>query len=700
MLCAISAFFIRWVSIAVSYKIYDYLNNPISSLPGVGDKAREALHRLGCFTFLDLLSHLPSKVVFRSVCANPDKVESNSEQILSLKFLEISTNTRGKVKKVYCDSSGIPVELVYFNYFPYHFFSNKKYGDNVVVLGSVKNINGVIQIAHPLIYKTIEEIPKISVVYPLTYAMTSSLIHKLVNIILMNLKKFSVPEWISAERSSSWPSFIKAFDSIHNPTCLEDIYPTSKYRRRLAFDDLVASTLAGSIARMERDKNCGIGCSFVGDLKRQILEKLQFTLTEGQVSALIDIEADQKSEHRMMRLLQGDVGSGKTLVALCAILNVIEGGHQAVLMAPTDILANQHFNWISGLGIKVDLLTGKITGKNRKRILDDLRHGQTKILIGTHAIFQDNVEFQDLRLVVIDEQQRFGVQQRMALMNKGKDTDVLVMSATPIPRTLSLTIYGDMDISIISDKPKGRMPIITYALQEGKVASVIEMIKNKLSNRDRVYWICPLIEGDPEGDSKAVENRFLYLKKIFAEEVGVLHGKLPQEQKDFIMNEFAIGKISILVSTTVVEVGVDVPEATLLIIESPDRFGLAQLHQLRGRVGRGSKQSECVLLYSPDSLTNSAVEKIKIMKNSNDGFYIAEQDLKLRGAGSVLGSKQSGLPDFKLADLEFHHDLLFEASKYAKEMLANANNPEIQEKIDFLLNIFGYRKNFNLLDAG
>ena len=688
-------------------EIYDYLNTSTKTLPGVGDKLYESLERLRCSTFIDLLMHFPTRVVFRSVCSDITKVANNSEHILQLKFLEISSSKKGKIRKVSCEKDGEPVELIYFNYFPHYFFNDKKYGDEIIILGTLKiHPSHGIQIAHPLIYKTLAEIPKISVIYPLTYAVNSALLHKFINIVLQNLKKFSFPEWMDSNKIQGygWSSFLDSLESIHNPSSVDSVIPSFSYRRRLAFDELVASQLAVALARKDRDQHHGNSSKFTGSLKSFVLKELGFTLTEGQVSALQEIETNQRSEHRMMRLLQGDVGSGKTLVALCAILNVIEDGHQAVLMAPTDILANQHLNWISkalvGLDIKIDLLTGKILGKNRQRILSELREGKLQLLIGTHAIFQDNVEFQDLRLVVIDEQQRFGVQQRMSLMSKGQDTDVLVMSATPIPRTLSLTIYGDMDISILSGKPKGRMPINTYALQDSKVATVIEAIKKKLSQEDRVYWICPLIEGNPEEDSKAAENRFHFLKKIFGDKVGLLHGRLPQEQKDSVMGEFATGKISILVATTVIEVGIDVPEATLLILESPDRFGLAQLHQLRGRVGRGAKQSDCIMIYSADSLTHSVVEKIKIMKSSNDGFYIAEQDLRLRGGGSVLGSKQSGLPEFLVADLEFHNDLLIEAGKYAREMLSRSNEPQMQDKIDFLLNIFRYKKNFKLLDAG
>lgn len=685
---------------------YHYLQSPVKNLSGVGEKTSEALHRLGCDNILEVLTHFPTRVDFRSECLDVTKADSNIEYIVKLKFLEIEAIRGRKVKKIGCDHNGNYIELVYFNFFPHYLYSTKNYGDEIVVLGTIKKAGQKLQIAHPLVYKNVSEVPKTSVIYPLTYALNSALVHKIVNLALLQSSAFTNQEWLSQDILSKhgWVGFVKSLDSIHNPQNIVDVSLDSKYRRRLAFDELVASSLAISIARQNRSRGCGKPCVVNAHNKKMILDKLGFVLTEGQIAALRDIEADQTSSNRMMRLLQGDVGSGKTLVALLAMINAVESGYQTVLMAPTDILANQHYQWITettkDLGIGVDILTGKITGKNRKDILENLRNGKTKILIGTHAIFQENVDFQDLQLVIIDEQQRFGVKQRISLMNKGKDTDVLVMSATPIPRTLSLTMYGDMDISILSGKPKGRMPISTYALQESKIPTIIEMIKKKLSNGERVYWICPLIEGGEDSESKAVETRFAYLEKIFANEVGVLHGKLPHEIKEGVMSRFASGEISILVSTTVIEVGVNVPEATLLVIESPDRFGLAQLHQLRGRVGRGTKQSECVLLYSPEALTHAAVEKIKIMKASNDGFYIAEQDLKLRGAGNILGDNQSGLPGFRIADLEYHADLLLEANKYAQNMLMHQREERVKENIELLLNIFGYKKNFELLDAG
>lgn len=688
-------------------EIYKYLNASTKTFPGIGIKLYEALERLNCTTIFSLLTHFPTRIIFRSICDDLSKLPPKSEVILELKFLEIVAPKKSKIKKVICDKNGVPVELLYFNYFPYYFFNNKKYGETIVVLGTVRSnkIKGV-QIAHPTLYKSSEEVEKMSLVYPLTYAINSSAIHKFVNIIIKDISKFIIPEWIDENRKTSygWSSFFESIKSIHNPKSNSDILPNSNFRRRLAFDELLASQLAISIVRKNRRDNQGSRSNFSGELKRKLLNKLQFTLTEGQNSALAEIELDQKSSNRMVRLLQGDVGSGKTLVALCAILNVIEVGGQGALMAPTDILANQHFNWISeslsDFGIEIALLTGKVSEKNRKPILEDLKNGKINILIGTHAIFQDSVELQDLRIVIIDEQHRFGVQQRMSLMNKGKNADVLVMSATPIPRTLALTMYGDMDVSILSGKPNGRMPISTYSLQESKIDKVLDLIKKKISLGEKIYWICPLIEGDIENDNIAVENRFVFLKKIFGKQVGLMHGRLPVDEKDKNMNDFALGDVSILVSTTVVEVGVDVPDATLLIIEGPDRFGLAQLHQLRGRVGRGTKQSECIMLYSPDSLTHSSVSKIKIMKESNDGFYIAEQDLKLRGGGSILGSKQSGLPGFKVADLEFHSDLLYDANKCAREILASIENEEVYNKVELLLNIFGYKENFKLISAG
>ena len=688
-------------------EIHNYLSSSTRLLPGVGDKMYEALLRLGCDTLGNLLFHFPSKITLRDIATDFRKIRNNVEYIVRLKFVSVENLGRSKVRKVVCLKDGNIVELLYFSYFPHYLFARKQEGDDIVICGTAKihPKNGV-QFMHPQIYDNESEIDRVSVIYPLTYAVNSAVIHKIVKIVLKEVKYFDIPEWIDEERVSEygWKNFINSLDHIHNPKYYNDVGPSCIYRRRLAFDELLASQLAVSIARKGRTKNMGNPCIFDGSLKGKLLSKIGFTLTNGQVSALGEIEIDQKSDNRMVRLVQGDVGSGKTLVALCAIANILEGGHQSAFMAPTDILANQHYEWVSKVAedfdINVALLTGKITGKKRAGILSRLENGDIDILIGTHAIFQSSVIFKDLKLVIIDEQHRFGVKQRMALMEKGDNCDVLVMSATPIPRTLSLTMYGDMDISVISDKPEGRLPIATYSLQNAKVQTIISLMQKKLDSKEKVYWICPLIDGDPEGENAAVENRFDYLKKKFGTRAGIMHGKLNQDLKEQVMNGFSFGDVDVLVSTTVVEVGVNVPEATLLIIESPDKFGLAQLHQLRGRVGRGTKQSECILLYLPENLTESSVKKIKIMKDSNDGFYIAEQDLQLRGGGSILGNKQSGIPDFRIADLDFHKDLLLKSNKEAKVMLQNSENPDVRSRIELLLNMFGYSKNFFFLNAG
>jgi ATP-dependent DNA helicase RecG len=435
---------------------------------------------------------------------------------------------------------------------------------------------------------------------------------------------------------------------------------------------------------------------FPGNLASKLIDASGFTLTDGQLKAIAEIASDQRSNKRMLRLLQGDVGSGKTIVAACAVLNAIEAGKQAAIVAPTDLLASQHFGYITSLcqsleGVRIEILTGKTTSSKRRTILKDLSEGKINLVIGTHAVFQHDVIFKDLGLVVIDEQHRFGVEQRMALINKGDKADVLAMSATPIPRTLSLAIYKDMHVSILQDKPYSNSSITTYTKLDSKIEEVLAFMKAKLDLSEQIYWVCPLIEHDEESSDTSAKIRFEHLKKVFGDSVGLLHGKLLQKEKDVIMSEFVEGKLSVLVATTVIEVGIDVKNATLMVIEQAERFGLAQLHQLRGRVGRSSKPSTCILLFSRN-IGEIARQRLEIIKKSNNGFLIAEQDFKLRGGGEILGTKQSGLPEFRVASLDLHYDLLLEASQYADQ-------ERIDERTSVLLRLFGYDAAARLVHA-
>ena len=428
-----------------------------------------------------------------------------------------------------------------------------------------------------------------------------------------------------------------------------------------------------------------------GKLYQKVLSSLPFSLTNSQKDVLEEIKQDQNLPYKMLRLVQGDVGSGKTVVALLSMLKVIEDGAQTALMAPTEILAKQHFETITALtqntSIKVALLTGKLKTKQKNEIYNDLSSGKIDIIIGTHALFTETVTFKDLGYVVIDEQHRFGVNQRLSLSSKGNMCDVLVMTATPIPRSLLLTAYGDMDYSKITELPKGRKPSKTAIMNINKIPSVIEALRRKLEEGTRAYWVCPLVEESQKSDLAAATERFEMLKTYFGDKVALIHGKMKEQEKDAVMEEFKQGKKTLLVATTVIEVGVNVPEATIMIIEHAERFGLAQLHQLRGRIKRGYEEGVCMLMYSYP-ISNISKERLNIMKETEDGFYIAEKDLELRGGGEILGTRQSGFTNFKLADMQYHQDLLIKARDDAKEILAK--DPKLETKRGQALRILLY----------
>ena len=516
-----------------------------------------------------------------------------------------------------------------------------------------------------------------------------------------------MPEWLdeALQKREKWPAWDKAIQAVHAPKTIADVEPNNPCRRRLAYDELLANQLALALTRNAQKRLAGREIKGTGKLREKVIACLPFALTNAQKRVGEEIRADMASKWRMLRLVQGDVGSGKTIVALLAMLTAVESGKQAALMAPTDILARQHYAGLKPLaeavGVTISLLTGKDKPKEKAETIADLLSGKTDIVIGTHALFQNKVEFKDLSLIIIDEQHRFGVHQRLNLTQKGYLPDVLVMTATPIPRTLALTMYGDMDISKIDEMPPSRKPVKTTVIANNKIEDVISAVKRALDTGAKVYWVCPLIEESEASDMAAAEERYALLNALFPGRVGLVHGKLPPTEKDAVMNNCAHGNLAVLVATTVIEVGVNVPEATVMIVEHAERFGLAQLHQLRGRVGRGSKESHCLLMYSAP-LSETAKARLNIMRQTEDGFKIAEEDLRLRGAGEILGTRQSGMPEFKIADLAIHGDLLAIARKDASVIIETNPNLEGErgDALRTLLYLFSEDEVFRTIRSG
>jgi len=516
-----------------------------------------------------------------------------------------------------------------------------------------------------------------------------------------------MPEWQDPAflKREGFAPFGEALARAHAPVHEADLSPDTVWRRRLAYDELLANQLALTLIRAQLRGPAGRRIVGDGRLRAKAIAALPFALTDGQLSALSEIEKDMAGEKRMLRLLQGDVGSGKTIVALLSLLNAVEAGLQGALMAPTELLVRQHLAamepYAKAAGVRLAALTGREKGASREAVLAALAAGEIDILIGTHALFSEDVAFRDLGLAVIDEQHRFGVHQRMSLQSKGKPADVLVMTATPIPRTLALTAFGDMDVSQITGRPPGRKPVETRVMNADRLDDLTQHLKQALDRGQRAYWVCPLVEESEKIDLAAAEDRAAMLKKIFGKKVGLVHGKLKAAERDAAMAAFKAGDIQLLVATTVIEVGVDVPEATIMVVEHAERFGLAQLHQLRGRVGRGAGKSSCLLVYHAP-LGETAKARLKTLRESDDGFVIAEMDLKLRGPGDVLGKRQSGMEDLRVADMAAHGDLLAVAHDDAKLMLAR--DPELKsprgEGLRVLLYLFGRDEAVRYLRTG
>jgi ATP-dependent DNA helicase RecG len=506
-----------------------------------------------------------------------------------------------------------------------------------------------------------EELARVEPVYGLTAGLSPKLLLKAIEAAVERAPELT--EWHDAAlvRRERWPAWKPALLAAHNPGSEADLSPVAPSRARLAYDELLAKQLALLLVRRQRRAARGRPITGDGRLRAKVLAALPWTLTTSQQQATAEIERDMASEQRMVRLLQGDVGSGKTVVALLAMLIAVEAGTQAALMAPTEILARQHYATMAPLaeaaGVSLVLLTGRDRVRQRAETLAGLADGRIQLVVGTHALVQEDVEFQDLGLAVVDEQHRFGVHQRLGLASKGRVADMLVMTATPIPRTLMLAVYGDTDSSRLTEKPAGRKPIDTRTIPLDRMEDVLGGIARQIDQGARIYWVCPLVEESEAVDLAAAEDRFEHLARLFPGKVGLVHGKLKAAERDRAMTDFSEGRTALLVATTVIEVGVDVPEATVMVIEHAERFGLAQLHQLRGRVGRGDAKSTCLLLYA-QPLSQNARARLAVLRESEDGFLIAEEDLRLRGAGEMLGTRQSGLPQMRLADLAHHSDLL------------------------------------------
>jgi ATP-dependent DNA helicase RecG len=584
--------------------------------------------------------------------------------------------------KVTCEDDTGRIDLVFFHAERKFIEKQLPVGELRFVSGRIERYGEALQMAHPdyiVSPEARDELPMLEPVYPLTAGLSGKIVVKATRQAIDRIP--DLPEW-QDERwlaARNWPPFKEALSRVHHPTDAQDVSNGAGPWQRLAYDELLAGQLAFALVRQNLKAERGRRLAGDGSIQAKIVDALPFSLTTSQKTALGEIAEDLAAPHRMLRLLQGDVGSGKTVVALMAMAVAIEAGAQAALMAPTEVLARQHAETIAPLaeaaGLGIGLLTGREKGKTRDAILERLLSGEIQILIGTHALFQSDVQFKDLAVAVIDEQHRFGVHQRLALQAKGanNDTNVLVMTATPIPRTLLMTHYGDLDVSKLTEKPAGRKPITTKAIPLELLERLIDRIRTQLAEGAQIYWVCPLIETSELSDLAAAEERFAHLRQTFGDGVGLLHGGLSGKEKDETMAAFAEGQLKILVATTVIEVGVNVPNANIMVIEHAERFGLAQLHQLRGRVGRGSRESFCMLLYKAP-LGETAEQRLKMMEETEDGFKIAEKDLELRGGGEILGARQSGAPGFRVAEVPGYENLLAAASDDAALVLANDPN--------------------------
>ncbi|MCF6368533.1 ATP-dependent DNA helicase RecG [Rhizobium halophilum] len=664
--------------------ILDPLFSPVATLPGVGPKLADLIARVtgredadDC-RVVDLLFQAPASIIDRRNRPGIALAPQGAIVTIEGRVDRHQPPPRGKPNMPYRvflhDDTG-ELALTFFRVKGNWLEKALPLDETIMVSGKVDWFNGRPSMVHPdFMVKASEaaDLPLVEPVYPLTSGLSPKVLRKAIEGAVSRLQE--LPEWVgpTLTQRQGFASAAESFRSLHDPRDAADVDARSPARRRLAYDEFLAGQVSLALVRQRLRKVPGRPVRPTGELADRIRSALPFSLTGSQQAAIADILKDMAGEDRMLRLLQGDVGAGKTLVALMAMAAAIEGGGQAVLMAPTEILARQHHATISKLagaaGISVEVLTGRTKGRERDGILERITSGEAQIIIGTHALFQDAVNYRNLVLAVVDEQHRFGVHQRLRLTAKGISPHMLVMTATPIPRTLVLAAFGDMDVSKLTEKPAGRKPIQTVTIPTERTGDIVSRLRTALAEGKKAYWICPLVEESDVSDLMSAEERYAVLAKEFGPDVGLVHGRMAGAEKDAVMAAFKAGDIRLLVATTVVEVGVDVPDATIMVIEHAERFGLAQLHQLRGRVGRGAEASTCILLYK-GPLSETGHARLSILRDSEDGFLIAEEDLKLRGEGELLGTRQSGTPGFRIANLEAHSDLLEIARKDASYLL-------------------------------
>ncbi|MCF1709995.1 ATP-dependent DNA helicase RecG [Tabrizicola sp. J26] len=656
----------------------------LETLEGVGPKTAKALEGLDVTRPKDLLFLLPYAGVDRGRKASVREVVPPTTVTVEVTVgAHYPPRNKGKPYRIAVRDAQLDFQLVFFHARADYLQKLLPTGQRRLISGKVELFDGVAKMVHPdhvLRPEEAGELPSYEPVYPLTGGLTQKQVAKAVGSALERVPV--LPEWIdpALKTREGWPDWQAAVRATHAPEGAGDLAPTAAARQRLAYDELFAHQVTLALARSAMRRGRGIATHGTGRLQAHVLQNLPYAPTAAQKRAVHEIAADMAQPLKMNRLLQGDVGSGKTLVAFLALLVAVEAGGQGVMMAPTEILACQHFDGLQPLaelaGVRLELLTGRDKGAARRAKLEALARGEIGILVGTHAVFQKDVEFHDLRLAIVDEQHRFGVAQRMELGAKGVAVDVLVMTATPIPRSLALATYGDMDVSILDEKPPGRKPVKTALVSAARIDEVVGHLRHAIIEGRQAYWVCPLVEDSEVVDYASAEARFATLRAALGEGVvGLVHGQMPPADKDAAMARFVSGQTKVLVATTVIEVGVNVPNASIMVIERAEIFGLAQLHQLRGRVGRGAEESTCLLMYQPP-LSESGERRLTILRQTEDGFRIAEEDLAMRGAGDLIGTAQSGLPKFRIADLERQGSLMAVAQSDARRLLTD--DPDLE----------------------